>query len=102
MHVIWHHHKFTLAYFDMSITGRQLVPYLRYHLPGCIQLHFSINNLAEQAFAAMRTNGYEIGTRPGIIVTLEPRGTPVMFIGIKLHVTNGVESSPKGHARWHG
>ena len=56
---------------------RFVVPFL-HHVSGVVQNHFVIFDFTEQAITVLRTNGDEIQTFRGIIVTLQANGAAVM------------------------
>lgn len=56
---------------NVWIMPGQPVPYLLYHSAIYVQSHFMLHNFAEQVRPSMRAGGYEIRTRPRIIVTAQ-------------------------------
>lgn len=50
-------------------------------VPGVIQLHTPINDLAEETMLVMRTDRHEISAGPRIVIFLQANGPPVWLLG---------------------
>lgn len=82
MNVIRHYSE--LVYCDGGKFVRQPTPPRSNHLPSTVQLHFAAYDGPEQVFTSLNADGHEIHSRLGIIVSLQTKGPPVMFIRIVL------------------
>lgn len=69
MYVIGHNDKF--VQFDIGMMRRHGNPTFGGNLTDFVQPHFTLDDLAERAFAVVRHNRHEIGACLGIVVTLQ-------------------------------
>ena len=60
--VVGHDHK--SIGFDAGIFVWYFIPYRLHHFSGIIENHFSVNDITEQTYSVLHTDGHEIG--PGL------------------------------------